>query len=364
MTSRTHGYLAAVALLAVTACKEDAPPPRREPPPPAPKAATCGGEAKVNDPKAVAYFPGKAGNFCLDPNGSDKAYGADAGTSIDEICNLFDGECEIYKRHDVDRVVEARYVDGSGSGATIDVYLSRYESTEKAYAMFTKRVVGDGDPAHPDTPRPIEGGGVSALGIGNAYLWRGKHLAEITFNDTSAASADDVKKKADAILPGLVKAFGAKLPGEAGLPTAAARLPKEQRLPLGLRFVTDELLGVKGTGAGAFGYYRDGEKRWRTVAIVKTDAATAKDVMKSFGGLEGAAKEKGIGEEAVRVIVSYKGPEAEWLLARQGETIVGIGDESRVLRDGMSPDEHRKKTLSQEDKRERLGAMLKPAEKE
>jgi len=351
-----------MALLTFSACKEDAPPPRREPPPPPPKAATCEGEAKVNDPKAVAYFPAEAGNFCLDPNGSDKAYGADAGSSIDEICNLFDGECEIYKRHGVDRVVEARYVDGSGSGATIDVYLSRYASTEKAYAMFTKRVVGDGDPAHPDTPRPIEGGAVSALGIGNAYLWRGKHLAEITFNDTSAASADDVKKKADAILPGLVEAFGAKLPGEKDLPAAAARLPTDHQLPLGRRFVTDELLGVKGTGAGAFGYYREDDKRWRTVAIVKSDAATAKDVMKSFGSLEGAAKEKGIGEEALRVIVSYKGPEAEWLLARQGAAILGIGDESRVLRDGMSPEEHRDKTLSQADKRKRLGAMFQPKE--
>jgi len=362
MTSRTHGYFAALALLSISACKEDAPPPRREPPPPPAKAATCTGEAKVNDPKAVVYFPTKAGRFCLDPNGSDKAYGADSSASIDEICNLFDGECEIYKRHGVDRVVEARYVDGGGSGATIDVYLSRYESTEKAYAMFTKRVVGDGDPAHPDTPKSIAGGGVSALGIGNAYLWRGKHLAEITFNDTSAASAAEVRRKADAILPGLVKAFGEKLPGEKTLPDAAARLPEAERLPLGLRYLTDEVLGVEGTGSGAFGYYREGEQRWRTVALVKSDPAAAKDVMKSFSGLEGAAEEKGLGEDAVRVIVSYKGPEAEWLLARKGAAIIGIGDESRVLRDGMSPEEHRKKTLSQKDKRKRLAGLLQEPE--
>src|SRR5690606_37770840 len=161
-----------------------------------------------------ALFPSKADGFCLDPNGSDKAFGEGAPQHLDGICDLFDGECEIYKRHGVERVVEARDVDGGGTAATIDVYLSRFGSRDAAYAMFTKRVVGDVDPAHPDTPDPIEAGGAAALGIGNAYLWKGSHLVEITYNDSAATSVDQVQKKANALLPPLVKAFADKLPGE------------------------------------------------------------------------------------------------------------------------------------------------------
>ncbi|MEM9693590.1 MAG: DUF6599 family protein, partial [Myxococcota bacterium] len=149
---------------AAIGCKEEAADGGRKPPPPPPAAASAGACAKPGkpaDPKNVAMLPAKlpTGDFCLDPTGSDQAYGEGSGQPIDGICDLFDGECEIYKRHGVERVVEVRYVDGGGSGATIDVYLSRYSSREKAYAMFTKRVVGDGDPAHPDTPKPIKGGG-------------------------------------------------------------------------------------------------------------------------------------------------------------------------------------------------------------
>src|SRR5436189_796756 len=58
---------------------------------------------------------------------------------LDQICDLFDGECEIYKGFHVRRVLEARYIDGAGSPATIDIHLSKFGTTESAYAMFTKR---------------------------------------------------------------------------------------------------------------------------------------------------------------------------------------------------------------------------------
>lgn len=353
-----------LALTLLAACKDEGPA-RREPPPPPPTTATanlCAGPAKAADPKNVAFFPPKADGFCLDPNGSDKAFGEGASQPLDGICDLFDGECEIYKRHQVERVVEARYVDGAGSAATIDVYLSRFASRDAAYAMFTKRVVGDGDPAHPDTPDPIEGGGAAALGIGNAYLWKGAHLVEITFNDAAASSAKQVQEKANALLPPLVKAFAEKIPGELELPPAARALPSEARIDLGIRFLTGEVLGVEGTGAGAYGYFADGDKRWRVVAIVKDDAAQAKDVVVTLQKLPGAVREKHLGDGGARLIVADRGPKTAWIVAQKGATVFGIGDESRVLRDGMSPEEHRSKTLSEEEKREKLSALLAAGE--
>ena len=222
--------------------------------------------------------------------------------------------------------------------------------------MFTRRVVGDGDPAHPDSPKPLEGGGQSALGWGNAFVWRGAHLAELMYNDTASDKA--IKAKADDLLPPLVKAIGNELSGARDLPPAAEALPTDERLPLGIRYLTDELAGVEGTGEGAFGYFADGEKRWRILSIVKDDSDQAEDVFKSFRRLEGAVEEERVGADARRLMLRLSGTQTEWLVAQKKNRVIGIGDEPRVLRRGMSPEEHRKRTLSQEDKRERLKRLL------
>jgi hypothetical protein len=344
-------------MVANAGCKGDAPK-RRAPPPPAAKPATCKAEPKVNHPGNVALLPKTTGAFCLDPNGSDKAWGSGAKQPLDGICDIFDGECEIYKRHGVVRVVEARYVDGGGSSATIDIHLSKFEGSGDAYAMFTMRVVGDGDPAHPDTPKPTAGGGAAALGIGNAYLWRGHHLVEITYNDEQA-SAKVIEKRATQLLPGFVKQIAKQIEGKLELPSSAAALPSEQRLALGVRYRTKELLGVKGTGPGAFGYYASGDKRWRVLSVVRRDDDQVADILGSLSKIAGAAREKGIGKAAWRVMVDKPGsPQTEWLLARKGKQLFGIGDEDRVLRTGMTPEEHGKISLSLDEKRAKLKALL------
>ncbi|MCC6528560.1 MAG: hypothetical protein IT373_38290 [Polyangiaceae bacterium] len=357
--------LACVASLLAAACggsgsdKATAESARRPPPPAPARPVVCGGEARVNDPGNVAGLPKSFEGYCLDPAGSDKGFGDGAKQGIDGICDVFDGECEIYKRHHVKRVVEVRYVDGGGSASSLDVYLSTFDAPEQAYAMFTKRVVGDGDPAHPDTPRPIAGGGAAALGTGNAYLWRGAMLAEVTFNDDKASAAD-IKARADKLLPSFVKALGDGLAGATELPVAAAELPKPDLLPLGVRHVTGDVLDVAGVGPGAFGYYRDGEQRWRMLSIVRADDAQGRDVLGTLGKLAGAAEEKALGDGAVRFGHAEAAgmPQAEWLVARKGKRVVGIGDETRVLTAGMSPDERAKRCLSLADKKKRLAALL------
>jgi hypothetical protein len=355
--------LGALALGLASGCKKEEEP-RRAPPPPAAasKPAACsGGGGTLADAQSAPFLPRVSGNFCLDPNGGDKAFGEGAPLPLDQICDLFDGECEIYKGYNVRRVLEARYVDGSGSAATIDIHLSKFGSTESAYAMFTKRTVGDGDPADEATPRPIEGGGVGALGVGNAYLWRGLYLAEITYNDASAAEAA-VRAASERILPPLVKEIGSKIPGETAPPPAVAALPKDALLPLGVRFITKDLLDVDGVGAGAFGYYREGDKRFRVAAIVRGDVDQAKDVLATLAKQPGATKEKGIGEGAVRFMHKEgkdgDGIAVEWLFARAGKTVLGIGDELRVLRSGMTAEEVAKVSLPKDAKTERLKKAL------
>jgi hypothetical protein len=355
--------LIALALLSLPACSKSEEPRRGAPPPPPPaaKPAACAaGGGKIADPSSAPFFPQSfaAGSFCLDPNGGDKTFGEGATLPIDHICDLFDGECEIYKGYGVRRVVEARYVDGGGTPATIDVHLSKFGTTEGAYAMFTRRVVGDGDPADDSTPHPIEGGGAAALGLGNAYLWRGLYLAELTYNNETAAEAA-MKAAGEKLLPPLIKEMGARIPGDAALPPAAAALPKEGLLPLGVRFHTKDLLGVEGVGAGAFGYYKAGAKRWRVASVVRADTDQAKDVLSTLAKRPGATREKNLGDGAVRAMLKDgESAPVEWVFARAGKQVLGVGDEPRVLRAGQTADEHAKVTLTKDEKVERLKKIL------
>lgn len=347
----------AAAFVVLTGCSKGEEPRGAPPPPPAPaaKAGACAsGGGKIADAASAPFFPRAAGGYCLDPNGGDKAFGDGAALPLDEICNLFDGECEIYKGYGVRRVVQAHYVDGGGTAATIDVNVSRFGTSEGAYAMFTRRVVGDGDPADESTPKPTPGGGSAALGLGNAYLWRGLYLVEITYNNQDAAEAA-IKTAGEALLPPLVREMGDKLPGETALPPAAAALPRENLIPLGIRYITKDLLGDTGSGAGAFGYYRAGDKRYRVAVIARGDADQAKDVLSTLGKVRGAAKEKGIADGAVRFMhKDGEAPPAEWVFARSGKLVLGVGDEPRALKATMSADEHARVTLSKEEKIERL----------
>lgn len=356
--------LVALSLIACVACNRSEEPPRRGPPPPPVKTAAPGacasGGGKMADAASAPFFPTVTSGYCLDPHGNDKTFGEAASLPLDNICtDVFDGECEIYKGFGVRRVVEARYVDGGGTPATIDVHLSKFATSEGAYAMFTKRVVGDGDPADSATPKPIEGGAAAALGLGNAYLWRGLYLAEITYNNETAAEAA-IKAASEKLLPPLVKEMGGKIPGEPALPPAAASLPKEGQIPLGVRFLNKDLLGVDGIGAGALGYYREGDKRWRVASIVRADQDQAKDVLTTLGKVTGAVKEKGLGDGTVRLMRKDGSAETEWIFARAGKSVVGVGDEARVQKSGMTKEEHAKVSLTKDEKLDRLKKLVMP----
>jgi hypothetical protein len=351
----------AIVALALAGCgrSDDRPQGAPPPPPPSTKPAACaGGGGTLADTTSASLLPRTTGSFCLDPNGGDKAFGEGAPLPIDHICDLFDGECEIYRGYGVRRVLEARYVDGAGTPATVDAHLSKFGTSDGAYAMFTRRVVGDGDPADDSTPRPIEGGGAAALGVGNAYVWRGQYLLELTYNDQTAAEAA-VKAAGDKLLPPLAKDVGGRLAGEPALPAAALALPKADQIPLGVRFSTKDMLGVDGAGAGAFGYYKAGAKRWRVAAIVRADVDQAKDVLATFAKQAGASKEKGVGDGAVRLMrKDGEGAAVEWVMARAGKVILGLGDEPRVLRANQTAEEHAKVTLTKDEKLQRLKSVL------
>ena len=335
------------------------------PPPPGVSNARAGacatGGGELTDPVSAAYLPKSTGGYCVDPQGEVKTYGEKGKLSMDEVCTTaFDGECEVYKRFGLKRVVSLHYVDGSGKGGSVEVNLSQFSDVAGAYGMYTMRVVA-GDPAEPSTPKPFAAGGAGAIGTGRAYVWRGVHLVELQYVNEQESPAD-LAKSSDTILRAVGKEIGGKLPGPTTLPPSAAALPEANRIANGIMFQPKDILSWNGVGPGALGFYKDGDRRWRTLVIFKDDADQAKDAFKTIKSKPGTLPVAGLGDEAAHVIVSGKegGPKVELLVARKGNAIWGISDEEYALRGGGpgATEKEQKARLTKDEATAKLRPLL------
>jgi hypothetical protein len=338
------------------------PPPALPSPDSAARDVCAGGGGQDSDPISAPLVPRSAGGYCIDPQADPKTYGEQGKLSMDDVCTTaFDGDCEVYKRFDLDRVVVLRYIDGSGGPNSVEVNLSRFKTADGAYAMFTKRVVADGDPALA-TVKPLKAGASGAASSSNAYVWRGRYLAELTFvTEDTKMTPEGMARANDVSTGAIAKDIGAKLPGPADLLPAAATLPAASRIPLGVAYYPKNALGLSGIGPVAVGYYKDGDKRWRDVAIVRSDADAAKEAFRAFKLKPGSVSLKSVGDEAVQVVVQ-EAPDrakAEYLVARKGALIAAVGDEELVL-DPTTPNEARAALrLTREEKLGKLSSLLK-----
>ena len=356
----------AALLLSVSACKDDN---KAKPEPTSPpavsaaietKAGACAsGGGELTDAISAPYFPKAVGGYCVDPQGEVKTYGEKGKLSMDEVCtNAFDGECEVYKRFGLKRVVALRYVDGTGKGGSVEVNLSQFAGPG-AYGMFTFRVAA-ADPAEPSTPKPFAAGAAGAIGTGRAYVWRSQYVVELQYTNENE-SPEALAKSSETILTAIGKEVGRRLPGPLALPPAAQILPTDKLVPNGIAYPIKDVLGWSGVGPAALGFYKDGDRRWRVLSIVKDDADAAKDAFKTIKSKPGTLPVTGIGDEAAQVVLpssddkSATAPKVEMLVARKGNQIWGVGDEEYALRavDGAAREKAR---LTKDEAR----ALLKP----
>lgn len=351
-------------------CKDDKPKPdpALAPPPPTVSSAKAGacasGGGELTDAISAPLLPRSAGGYCVDPGGEIKTYGEKGKLSMDEVCTTaFDGECEVYKQFGLKRVVSLHYVDGSGKGGTVEVNLSQFGDVAGAYGMFTLRVVA-GDPAEPSTPKVLQAGASGAIGTGRAYVWRGQHLAELQYVNENE-SPEQLAKSSEAILTAVGKEIGQKLPGAMTLPPAAQSLPKENRVANGILFNPKDVAGWKGIGPGAFGFYKDGDRRYRVLSIVKDDADQAKDTFKQIKSKPGSLPVAAMGDEAAHVIVpaggddkSGKAPKVEALVVRKGNIVWGVMDEEFALRGAANDADRDKARLSKEEAIAKMKPLL------
>jgi hypothetical protein len=349
-------WIIGMLALAVS-CRREATQEKGEAPPAVASAVAglCGnGGAKVSDPSAAKLLPSNVAGYCLDPNNEIRTYGKDGKGTIEQVCTeLFDGECEVYRSYGLERVVAARYADGSGTPGTVSVNLSRFESVQGALGFFTKRVIGDADPATLTTSE-LQAGALAVQGSGTAYIWRGAYVVELAYaNDNE--SPDAIRTSGQKILTPLAQAMGELLPGDKELPQAARLLPKQDRLPLGLSFDVKDALGIEGVGPAAVGYYRSAGKRYRVLALQRANDQAAQDIMKTLKRSAGATEVK-TPQPSIRLQVpSLEGTtKLEWVFGRGGAAVIGIGDEEHARgADGSAP-----VSLSSVEKQAMLAGIL------
>jgi hypothetical protein len=337
--------------------QQGAPPP---PPPPAAtaKAGACAtGGGEIADPITAPFFPrtvtGSGGaTYCVDPQGDTRTYGEKGKLTMDEVCTTaVDGECEVYKKFGLKRFVAFRYVDGGGAGGSVEVYLSQFADANGGYGMFTKRVIADGDPADPSAPKPLAAGGAAAMGTGRGYVWKGAYLAELQYINENE-SPEQIAKTSEPVLAAMAKEIGAKLPGTSDKPASAKALPEAGLVNANaIQFYPKEPLGFTNVGAGAVGFYKDGARRYRLVAIQRDDVEQAKDAMKTIKSKAGALPIAGLFDEAVHVVVqpAPEAAKAEYVIVRKGSLIAAAGDEDLLIKPGDSPDKQAAARLTKDE---------------
>lgn len=330
-----------------------APEKRGAPPPPSqsgPAVAVACTRTAIDDADSKAFFPAESGGFCLDPKDGGKALGEGTKNALEGIADLFDGESKIYEDHGVTRVVQAHYVAKAGGKATVDIVLSKFADDRGAYAMFTKRVVGDGDPKDPVTPKPFAAGGAAALGTGAATMWKGPFMVELVYNDDTKSPAD-IEREGKAVLEPLAVTIGSALTGESKPPVLVAALPEASRLPLGVRVLMKGALpGASASPGGAIGYYDEQGRRYRVFVIDAADEEKAKELLKA---VPGASPVAGVADQALRAEVKEATATGEMLVARKGKRIAGVVDELRVF-GGKSA----ATMLSADEKKAKLAALF------
>lgn len=318
--------------------------------PPRERVPRCAAGAVTGEIAAqLDGLPERVDDYCIDPHALVRAYGSEEAAPLADGCERVLGPgCADDARQGLTRVLSLRYLHASEPASAVDVVLSRFDDAEGAYAHFTERLVGDLDPARL-AARQLEVPGVAVLDGERVFGWRGRHTVWLRYVDEERDLAELLAAAAHE-LPELARQLLDGLPEEGGLPVPVERLPEAQRIDLGVRFMLGAALGVPGLGPSARGYYRDANKRWRVLSIVRPDSESAKDVLGSLSRHPSAKKIKGI--DALQFIERRlpSEPHVGWVFGQRGPVIYGIGDEATVLPELMPAEREASVKLSLHEK--------------
>ena len=137
-------------------------------------------------------------------------------------------------------------------------------------------------------------------------------------------------------------------------------MPAASQLPLGVAYYPSGGLGLAGVGPMAVGYYKDGERRWREIAVVSAAVDAAKETFRAFKLKPGSVPLKGMGDEA-SLVVLQEGPDrarAEYVVARRGTFVEGVGDEELVLDPATPASKQASLKLTRDEKIAKVASWL------
>jgi hypothetical protein len=278
-----------------------------------------------------------------------RAFGTDAALPLESACEQVLGPgCA--DDNGLERVVAVRYVDFEGTRATLDVIASRFEDADRAYASFTESLLGERDPLEL-TAQPLDLPGISVLDGERVGSWLGRYVLSLAYGDETQP-AEQRAAAAAALLPESARRLLDALPAQDELPLAVQKLPRAQRIPLGARLVPGDALGVPGMGMAAIGHYRDQSKRWRVLAIVRSDDDSAKDVLSTLSRNPAAHPIRNAPLDAISFTERRlpAEPYVGWVVGQRQEVIYGVGDEATALPEFMPAEREAAVKLSLLDK--------------
>ena len=331
------------------------------PPGPAPALARCAERLDRESERALGPLPRSLGAFCLDEYSRVRSFGRDSAQPLERGCEQVLGlGCGDGHALGLERVAALRYTDAGGARASLDVIAAHFATADAAYAHFTDRLLGEGDPAAVRA-QPIDAPGIAVQSGRLASGWLGRYVVSLYLVDT-AAPAGELERAAAASLPGLARRLLLALPPAEGLPPAVQRLPAEHRLPLGARLVLGDALGVTGMGAGAIGHYRDGDKRWRVLTLVRSDADSAHDVLGTLARSPSARPlfAAPLGAIAFTERRLPTEPNVTWVVGQRHEVVYGVGDEVSALPELMSAEREAAVKLAPAEKLALLEKISQP----
>jgi hypothetical protein len=314
-----------------------------------PSAIRAKSERDAASARALGPLPHRLERFTLDPYAEVRAFGTDRAAPLERACEqILEPGCA--EGRGLDQVIAARYVDGEGSRATLDVTVSRYLDADGAYAAFTDGLIGERDPLEL-TARPLDVPGLGVLDGERVASWLGRYVVSVSYGDETEP-AERRAAAATARLPEATRRLLAALPAHPDLPLSVQRLPRAHRIPLGARLVPGDALGIPGMGMGAVGYYRDADKRWRVLAIVRPDDEAAKDVLSTLGRNPAARSIRNAPLDALSFTERRlpAEPYVGWVVGQRHEVIYGVGDEATALPEFTSAEREAAVKLSLLDK--------------
>jgi len=265
----------------------------------------------------------RVAGHCVDPRIDVRSYGVGAKAPLDSVCTeLFNGECELYKTYGLEAVRTFEYAPSVGTDHAVSVVVSEFRTGQGAFGFLTRRILAGGPPESL-TVEPLELQGQGALGLGVAYLRRGKRVVELTYVSTTD-TPQEVETKSKQFLPALAQGIALSLGGDQELPSVARRISMPGQLKLGLELPPDGLFGLTGSGPYALAYFGAAADAHRLVAIESADEPSAKDTMRLLSTAGSLHKIKGSEVVQLRVTEEERPPQ-DWYFLRRDRLIVGVG---------------------------------------